>query len=86
MTLGVDALKAKWMLAQFLDQNRSKDGSAAAPISATFCVIGETTDPASGNAQIQLRLVREAKLEQVKGKLDKVLGVTVYRSVPRAVG
>ena len=79
MTLGVDGLKAKWMLSKFLEQHRSKSDSEKGELSATFCVAGESKDPATGNAQMQLRLVREAKVEEAKNKLCNCIGVYVYR-------
>ena len=94
MTLGVDASKAKWMLAQFYNQHRSKSDltkggeagggggggeTGGVNLSATFCVAGERKDPVTGNAQMQLRLVREDKVEEAKKKLSHCFGAYIYR-------
>ena len=82
ITLGVNALTAREMLSRFLESHRSKAAdSESASLNATFCVAGETTDPATGNAQIHLRLTKESRVEAVKKSLSKVIGVYVYRFV-----
>ena len=78
MTLGVNALTAREMLTRFLSAHRSKS-DAADGLKAIFCVAGQSADPATGNAQIRLRLVRESRIEEIKKTLTKVLGVYVYR-------
>ena len=95
MTLGVNALTAREMLTRFHSAHRSKSGTtdtapgasdaasgtadAASGLTATFCVAGESADPATGNAQIILRLVKESRVDEVKKTLNKVIGVYVYR-------
>merc|ERR1712212_545465 len=46
--------------------------------SATFCVAGERKDPVTGKAQMQLRLVREDKVEEAKKKLSHCFGAYIY--------
>ena len=85
VTLGVDVASAREMMSRFLSAHRTKTADkddadeSGSRLTATFCLAGESADPATGNPQIQLRLVQEAKLEQVKKNLAKVIGVYVYR-------
>ena len=71
------------MLSRFLTVHRAKkdddDANAAGSLTVTYCVAGESADPATGNAQIHLRLVRESGLERAKKSLIKVTGVYLYR-------
>merc|ERR1711962_143615 len=64
-------------MTRFLDAHRAKTDKDS-DVAATFCVAGEAADPATGNAQIRLRIVGEDRVDQVKKTLTKVIGVYVY--------
>merc|ERR1711962_399720 len=64
-------------MTRFLEAHRAKT-DADADVAATFCVAGEAADPATGNAQIRLRIVGEDRVDQVKKTLTEVIGVYVY--------